>query len=80
MEIEKQLLGFIQASTGSAVDVDTDLIVTHLLDSLLLMELVMLTEAQWGVSLQGDDIASQNFQTVSKLATLIEARHLAKAC
>ncbi len=75
-EIESRLIEFVRST--SAVDVairfDTDLLTTNVLDSLMLMELVIVIENEWSVILQGDDIAPQNFRSLRSLATLIDSR------
>ena len=74
--IEKTLIDFINSSVGreDQVEASTDLLHENLLDSLMLMELVLLIENNWGVQLQGDDIAPSHFRTVQNLAILIQTR------
>lgn len=66
----------IQTSTPVDITIqsETDLLINNVMDSLLLMEMVLLIEAQWGVQLDGNDIAPANFRTVTNLANLIIQR------
>ena len=75
-EIEQQLINFVQACSAleTPIEANTDLLTTNVLDSLLLMELVLVIENNWGVKLQGNDIAPQNFRCLRNLANLVQSR------
>ena len=75
-EIQTTLIEFIKttAATDCDVQITTDLLTNNVLDSLMLMELVLLVENKWKVRLQGDDIAPSNFRTIQCLANLISER------
>ncbi len=76
LNIERQLVAFVQSASALevAIDAETDLLHTDVLDSLLLMEMVIAVEHFWGVKLQGEDIAPRNFRTVRNLALLVASR------
>lgn len=76
VDIERQLVAFVQSASTLevAIDAETDLLHTNVLDSLLLMEMVIAVEHFWGVKLQGEDIAPRNFRSVRNLALFISAR------
>jgi acyl carrier protein len=80
LEIEQQLINFVQACSAleTPIDAETDLLTTNVLDSLLLMELVLVIETDWGVKLQGNDIAPGNFRCLRNLAMLVQARRSTK--
>lgn len=75
-DIERQLVAFVQSASTLelAIDAETDLLHTNVLDSLLLMEMVIAVEHFWGVKLQGEDIAPRNFRSVRNLAMLVASR------
>ena len=77
--VQKSIIQFIRSTSGLDMEIDptTDLLIENIMDSLLLMELVVLIENRWNVQLQGDDIAPANFRTVENLANLIETRRTA---
>ena len=71
-KIEKQIVDFVQTvTTDTTISCDTDLVVENYLDSLLLMDLVILIENELGVVLSGDDVAPEHFRTISRLANLV---------
>ena len=80
LEIEQQLVNFVQATSAMDVliEAETDLLMTNVLDSLLLMELVIVVESNWGIKLQGDDIAPKNFRCIRNLASLVHSRQESK--
>lgn len=75
-EIDQQLLAYLtdRLPTETSLDVDTNLIETDLLDSLLIMDLVAFTEATFDVRLDNQDIAPRHFRSVRTLAELIRER------
>lgn len=73
--IENRLLDFVQTvTTDTSIATDTDLVMNDHLDSLLLMDLVIFIESETGVSLDGDEIAPQNFRTIASLAKLVDRK------
>jgi acyl carrier protein len=66
---------FVQTVTNdTTITAETDLLAHNWLDSLLLMDLVMLIENDMGVQLSGDDVAPVNFRTLGRLAELVRTR------
>ncbi len=73
--IERKLVDFVQTvATDPSIDAETDLVLENILDSLLLMDLVILIENDMGVVLKGDEIAPRNFRTIEELASLVRVR------
>ena len=70
------LLRFVagRVSPGEAITLETDLLESELLDSLLIMDVCAHVESAYGVRLENADIAPRNFRTVAALATLVEER------
>lgn len=55
------------------VTLQTDLFAAGL-DSMGIMQLVVLLEEKWGVALHSEDITKENFTTLSSLAALMRRR------
>lgn len=73
--IEWKLVDFVQTvTTDTTITAETDLLTHNWLDSLLLMDLIILIESEIGVRLHGDDIAPANFRTLKHLASLVRSR------
>jgi len=75
-EIQPVLIDFIKRASGINVELDgsTDLLTHNILDSLMLMDLVLIIETKWAVQLAGSDIAPSNFRTIENLSKLITER------
>ena len=56
---------------------DTDLIETHLLDSLGLVDLLLCLEQELGIDINIDDIEIDNFRSITRIAEYIAARQCA---
>jgi acyl carrier protein len=54
--------------------VDTDLFDSALLDSLAFVELLMHLERQFGVAIAMDDLETDNFRTIARIADFVLAR------
>jgi acyl carrier protein len=63
--------------TGEPIAAETDLLDAGYLDSLLLMELVVTLEEQYGVSIGSDEVSPQNFRSIRALASFIVGRSAA---
>jgi acyl carrier protein len=74
--IRNNLLYFLQDRLGSPSDLDenTDLIDSGLIDSLMLTDLVLHIQAEFGVALQTGDVTPRNFRNVGSLGRLILER------
>ena len=51
---------------------DLDLIEAQIIDSLGIFIMVAFLETRFGLSIEGDDISPQNFETVSAMTRLVE--------
>jgi acyl carrier protein len=63
--------------TREQITTDTDLLDAGYLDSLMLMELVVSLEEQYGVSIGSDEVSPQNFRSIRSLASLVVQRSAA---
>ncbi|BAJ33105.1 MULTISPECIES: acyl carrier protein [Kitasatospora] len=70
-ELEKELLGFLEARTGTAWDADTDLFDAGGLSSLFAMQVVVHLEKTYAVAVRGADLRLDNFRTVRRMAELV---------
>ncbi len=70
------LLHFLRDRLGSPQELDenTDLIDSGLIDSLMLTDLVLQIQAEYGVGLQAGDVTPENFRSVASLGRLIHHR------
>jgi methoxymalonate biosynthesis acyl carrier protein len=57
---------------------DTDLFDSALLDSLAFVELLLHLERQFGVATSMDDLETDNFRTISRIADFVQARTAAR--
>ncbi|MFE6748412.1 acyl carrier protein [Kitasatospora purpeofusca] len=71
-DLEKELLGFLEARTGTAWDADTDLFEAGGLSSLFAMQVVVHLEKTYAVTVRGADLRLDNFRTVRRMAELVE--------
>jgi len=71
--VEADLLQFVQSRGPRHADVtaDTDLLDGGLLDSLLLTDLILHIEGQYGMQFEGADVSPGNFRSVSAMADLV---------
>jgi len=72
-EIELQLAGFLHqhADVFEEFDTTTDLIEEGILDSLLVTDLVLFTQQQFGIELSARDISPENLSSIERMARLI---------
>jgi acyl carrier protein len=71
--IENGLLQWYKSRvrSGEQLTADTDLLDAGYLDSLLIMELVVSIEKQYGVAIDTEELSPQNFRSVRTLAALV---------
>jgi acyl carrier protein len=79
--VEKSIIDFVHERFN--VDVcssEHDLIEAGILDSLMIVDLVLYFEQQFGTSLSLEDLEIENFASVSRMAALVagQARHTSK--
>ncbi len=74
--IERELLAFFtrHADVPPEFDVDTDLLTTIEIDSLLVMDLLLHIETNFQVSLAAREVTPANLRTVRRLAVLVAAK------
>ena len=77
MTIGSALTSFIQTEIvgderGIAVDANTRLIDSGLIDSMALMQIIAFIEEQTAVRISDDEVMPDNFQTVGSMERLIE--------
>ena len=59
---------------ATGIDVDTDLLERGHLDSLAVLDLVIVVEETFGIELNDDDVVPEHFRSVRDLAGLIDRR------
>jgi len=66
--------------TSAPVTAETDLLDSGYLDSLVVMDLVLAIEKQFGVALDSSDISPRHFQSVKTLAAFVYSRNANGQC
>ena len=79
MDIEEQIAGFIAenflfAETGEGFDEDSSFIEKEILDSTGILQLVLFIEQTFGISVEGQEITPENFDSVRRVADLVRRR------
>jgi acyl carrier protein len=73
--IQQKVIEFLVSATGqSSIDGETELQESGIIDSLLMMDLLVFVEAEFGVRLDFEDLTPDTFQSPSTIAGLIERR------
>jgi len=72
IDIEAELLSFLERRAKVAVAPDTDLFASGALTSLLSLELVGHVESICGVSIAADELTLDNFRSVESMVRLVE--------
>ena len=74
--IEQQLIDYLNqhADVYEEFDTTTDLIDQGILDSLLVTDLVLFAQNQFGIELTARDISPENLSSIERMATLIRDR------
>jgi acyl carrier protein len=76
MRLQEDLLAFINADVSldrsAAIVADTDLLLTALVDSLGVVEIVGWLQERSGVTIDPMDVVLENFQTVERMLALVE--------
>ncbi|MEU5401632.1 acyl carrier protein [Streptomyces sp. NPDC005963] len=70
-DLEKELLGFLEAHTGTPWEPDIDLFRAGGLSSLFAMQLVVHLEKSYAIAIRGADLRLDNFRTVRQMAELV---------
>lgn len=66
--------GNVSLDPGVAVAPDTDLLLTGLVDSLGVVQLVAWMEDEFGFTIEPTEVVLENFQTVEAMASFVERR------
>ena len=74
--VEENLVGFIQERGPQFADVtvDTDLLESGLLDSLLLVDLIFFIEERYGLRVDAEFVAPATFRTLAGLANFVRTQ------
>jgi acyl carrier protein len=69
---------FLFDKPGQHLESDDLLVASDIIDSLGIFMLVAFLEKRFGVGVQPDDVILENFETVTAIMRLVEARRAAK--
>lgn len=79
VSIEADIAGYIAENilfnnTGYPFPLDASFLENGIIDSMNVLELVMLVEEKYGVKVSDNDIVPDNFDSVERLANFVRAR------
>lgn len=77
MDIEEGLRRFIGQELDApqeALGSDYPLIKNHVIDSLGLLQIVTFIENEFEIEVQDEEVASENFESISSIAKLVESK------
>lgn len=79
--VQAELLAFVRErrDDDGLMDLNTDLVASGLLDSLLLLDLILHVQTVHGVTLSAGDVSLANFHDLTTLARVIVDRTCGKA-
>lgn len=69
--IEDQIGTFLEAKTKRTWEPEVDLFDSGVVSSLFAMELVVFVESTFGVTIEGADLAMDNFRSVRSMSSLV---------
>lgn len=69
--IERRIGEFLEAKTKRTWEPEVDLFASGAVSSLFAMELVVFVESTFGVTVEGTELAMDNFRTVRSMSTLV---------
>ncbi|MEI5033113.1 acyl carrier protein [Streptomyces sp. CA-278952] len=69
--IEQRIGEFLESKTKMTWEPEVDLFASGAVSSLFAMELVVFVESTFGVTVEGPDLAMDNFRTVRTMSTLV---------
>ena len=73
--IQVKVIQFLTTVTGqSAIDQETDLQASELIDSLTMMDFLVFIETEFGVRLDFEDLTPETFRSPASLSRLIASR------
>lgn len=75
-QIQQQLIDYLNqhADVYEEFDATTDLIDQGILDSLLVTDLVLFTQNQFGIELTARDISPENLSSIERMADLVRGK------
>lgn len=76
-DVESRILSFVTTSFargGAAIDGNTSLLDSGLIDSTGIFELVSFLESDFGIQVADEDIVPENFETVRRIATFVDGK------
>jgi methoxymalonate biosynthesis acyl carrier protein len=71
-EIRKKLRDYVLRSAHFQVKDDDDIFSMGFVNSLFAMQLVLFVEREFGISIDNDDLAIDNFKTIDAITRLVE--------
>ena len=72
---EAQLISYLQdALDDEALDAETEIFSTGLMDSVAMMNLIMFVEEKGGITVQAEDVTLENFDTPSRIMAYLQAQ------
>jgi acyl carrier protein len=79
MSIEEEIARYISdeivfESDQTKITIDEDLISSGILDSLALLRLVAFIEKRFSVTIKGDELIPDNFQTINRIKAFLEKK------
>ncbi|MFF4241171.1 acyl carrier protein [Actinomadura geliboluensis] len=70
-EIEQRIGAFLEVKTKVTWEREVDLFASGVVSSLFAMELVVFVEGEFGVTVEGADLALDNFRTLRSMSALV---------
>lgn len=77
MDIKLEITNYLNSvlkDRKAAIDPATLIISSGLLDSIAILDLVMYMEEQFEVTIDGDELTAENFETVDAIAKFVEPK------
>ncbi len=76
-EVEHFIVGEIAVGQGiESVEHDRDLLASEVIDSLGIVELISFLEGRYGIKVDDDDLAPENFRSVQSIVTFVEGKRV----
>lgn len=79
-EIESKLQQFIVErflkGRSQSVSVDDSLLDGNLMDSMGILEIVDFIESEFGITVEGEELLPENFQTIATLANFVKSKRV----
>ena len=72
--IAAAVIGYLKDKTQNKIEPDTDLFAAGVLDSMEVMETIHFLETKFGIEVDPEEIAEENFRTAAAMAALVEPK------